>query len=48
MSVHQRLLWFLLGGLIVGAVILVWLLSSVYIVRIDQQAVVTRFGARPR
>ncbi len=30
---------------ILGGVLIAWLLTSIYIVRIDQQAVVTRFGA---
>jgi membrane protease subunit HflK len=30
---------------IVGGVVLLWILTSIYIVRTDQQAVVTRFGA---
>ena len=30
---------------VIGGLLLLWLLTSVYIVRIDQQAVVTRFGA---
>jgi hypothetical protein len=30
---------------IVGGLLLLWLLTGVYIVRADQQAVVTRFGA---
>jgi membrane protease subunit HflK len=37
---HPRWGWRVLGGLAV-----LWFLTSVYIVRIDQQAVVTRFGA---
>jgi membrane protease subunit HflK len=30
---------------VIGGLIIAWLLTSIYIVRIDQQAVVTRFGA---
>jgi membrane protease subunit HflK len=30
---------------VIGGILIAWLLTSIYIVRIDQQAVVTRFGA---
>ncbi len=30
---------------VIGGLLILWLLTSIYIVRIDQQAVVTRFGA---